>query len=239
MHINVTDGTQEVIIRQGEAPKAIDPKPPVITNITGTLPSVLEYLTKRVNTGQFEQSKCAILVNREALTIQLVINEDDTYKRGTVTGKLEQFPKFKEFGINANKKWSPSELGKFIKMNRSFFESKEVAMKLTTTLMNFTATINQKIECAASEKGDKTDNFNQVVNSNLPEGFKVKMSVFKGYETFVFDVETIAEPNGKEIYFTLISPAANDVLEETRDNAINEQLDKIKEVSPNIVIIEQ
>jgi hypothetical protein len=83
--VNLPEGatTVEVTIREGSAPKAIDPKPPVKTNITGTLGAVVEYLAKRVTIGQFAQERAHLLVNREDVTLTLVINEDDEYQRGS------------------------------------------------------------------------------------------------------------------------------------------------------------
>lgn len=230
----------ELIIREGQAPQPINPKPPVKTDITGTLGTVAEYLSKRVNSGQFDEKECHIIVDREALSIKLIVNEFDEYKRGTVVGKLEAYGKFKEFGINTDKAWSPKELARVIKMNRSFFESKEEAMKLTTVLNNFTATVNQKVEKMATEKGDTTDNFSQVVNSNLPESFFITMPIFKGSKKETFEVETVvAKIDGREVSFTLISPGANDTLEKIRDKAIDDELVKITSISKDIVIVER
>jgi hypothetical protein len=177
-------------------------------------------------------------VNREAIKLSLIINEDDEYGRGQVDGTLEAHPKFIEFGINTGKVWTPTELGVFFKMNRSFFPDKTINMKLVTDLMNFTATVNNNIERSAKENGDRTDHFAQVVNSNLPKSFVLNVPIFKGMNAETLEVETFAKINGREVSFTLLSPGANQTLEEIRDTAIDEQLEQIKEIAPNIAIIE-
>lgn len=231
----------EVVIREGDAAKVLDPKPPVKTNIEGVLNAPFEYLSKRLNAEpvQFDQKRCHVLVDREHLSIKLIINDHDEYTRGFVQGRLEQNAKFLEFGINTGKVWTPTELGLFIKMNRSFFTDKAAAMSLTTELMNFKATVDAKLERSLQETGSKTDNFSQVVNSNIPASFKINIQIFKGHPVEELEVETFAQIDGRNVAFILISPGANDSLEATRDRAIDYEIEAIKELAPDIAIIEQ
>lgn len=228
----------EVVIREGVAPKLLEPKPPVKIDLNGTIGSVVEFLSKRLETRQFEQSDCHILVNREKVSITLVINEENEYRRGTVVGQLSYNPKFVEFGINRAKTWTPTELGMFVKMNRAFFADRKTNMELVTTLMNFTATVNNKIERSVAENGNRNDNFAQVVNSNLPASFTIQMPIFKGMPAEIIEVETFAQVNGREVAFILLSPGAQATLEELRDKVIDEELGKIRELAPSIAIIE-
>ena len=241
MIVNLAPGMEkaEVIIREGEAIKQLEPKAPVRTDLHGVIGVVQEYLAKRVATGQFTQERSHIIVNRENITIELVINEDDEYKRGTVCAKLELYPKFKEFGINTNKIWSPEELGMFFKMNRAFFADKNENMKLVTALMNYEGMVNQQVKQGCDAKGNRTDNFSQVVQSNLPESFKLRIPIFKGRPAEDLEVETFASVNGRDIRFILLSPGAEETLESIRDATIDEELDAIKEIAPNIAIIEE
>lgn len=228
----------EVILREGAAIKELEPKAPIKTKLSGVIGAPVEYLTKRVATGQFTEERSHVIVNREDIKLSLVINEDDEYNRGQVDGTLEFHPKFLEFGINTGKVWTPTELGMFFKMNRAFFPDRSTNMKLVSELMNFSATVNNKIERAVKENGDRTDNFAQVVNSNLPESFTLKVPIFKGMEAETLEVETFAQINGREVAFTLLSPGANQTLEDVRDRAIDDQLVQIKEIAPKIAIIQ-
>lgn len=240
IQVNLAPGMSkaELIIREGEAPAPLDPKAPIKTNITGVIGAVAEYLEKRIDTGQFEPEDCHILVNRDKVEITLITNESDEYRRGQVIGKLAYNPKFIEFGINSGKIWTPTELGMFIKMNRAFFPDRKVNMDLVTSLMNFTADVNNKIERAIRENGNRTDNFAQVVNSNLPESFIIRMPLFKGIQPETIEVETFAQVNGRDVAFILISPGAQVILEDLRDRVIDEQLSRIREIAPEIAIIE-
>ena len=57
LQINFAPGMAkaELVLREGVAPKELDPKAPVKTKLNGVIGAVVEYLTKRINTGQFAQ----------------------------------------------------------------------------------------------------------------------------------------------------------------------------------------
>ena len=238
ININATENNGkpvEVILREGKAAPELEPKAPVKTNLSGTIGTVVEYLTKRINAEQFLQKDCHIIVDREKVSIELVINEADEYKRGNIKGELAFNPSFLKFGINdPSTTWQPAELGLFCKMNRAFFADPKENMTLVTTLMNFKADVNVKMERSLAENGNRTDNFAQVVNSNLPG----EIAIFKGMPAEKLEVETFANVDGRDVSFILLSPGANQTLEDLRNKVIDEQLDKIKEIAPEIAIIE-
>jgi hypothetical protein len=241
LQVNFAPGTAygELTIREGEAPKLLDPKPPVKSNLKGVIGAVSEYLAKRVMTGQFKQERSHLLVNREEIKMTLVVNENDEYQSDTIEGKLEFHPAFVAFGINADKVWTPTELGMFIKMHRAFFPDRTANMSLVTELMNFTAQVQNKIDRSVKENGDRTDNFAQVVNSNLPASFTLRIPIFKGMDAETLEVETFAKINGREVAFALLSPGAQETLETLRDEVIDKELDKVRVIAPDIAIIEQ
>ena len=236
MIFNIAPGMNEVIIREGAAPKVLDPKAPVKMNVNGTINAPYEYLTKRIDC--IKQKDCHIIVNREKITIELVVNESDEYTRGTIAGTLQFHPKFEEFGINAGKVWSPFDFAMFCKMNRAFFADKNANMSLVSACKNFTAKVNNQIERAIQENGNRTDNFVQVVNSNLPESFTLSIPIFKGGKKEDLVVETFAKIDGRNVAFVLLSPGAEETLEDLRDKAIDEQLNAIKAIAPDIAIFE-
>lgn len=240
--VNAAEGasTIEVILREGVAAKAIDPKPPVKINLSGVIGAPAEFLAKRLDQeDQINQKRCHVIVNREDISITLITSENDEYNRGNIKGTLSMHPKFVEFGINESKIWTPTELGMFFKMNRAFFPDKSENMRLVTELMNFTATVNNSIEKSAKENGDRTDKFAQTVNSNLPKAFVLNIPIFKGSSSETLEVETFAQVNGREIAFILISPSANQVMEDIRDKVIDEQIAAIRSLAPDIAIIEE
>lgn len=231
------EGAKEIVIREGEAPKLLDPKPPIKTDIAGTIGAPVAFLEKRV--GELEQHRCNVIVNREKVSILLTINEDNAYLVGEVCGKLQFHPKFVAFGINSGKLWQPTELGLFMKMNRSFFADKKANMELVTKFMNFKANVNQQVERSTKQNGGFTDNFGQIVESNMPESFKLTIPLFKGMPAEELEVETFASIDGRDVQISLISAGAECTLESIRDSVIDEQLEKIREIAPEIVIIEE
>lgn len=242
-NINLAPGQEHLSLTltqlEGKAPEKLGEKAPIKCDIKGTIGAVKEYLEKRISAGQFEQKDCHILVNRDKATIHLVFNEKDAYNRGEVLGTLVVNPKFIEFGINdGDTKWTPMSLGLFFKMNRPYFISKEENMKLVSTLMHFTATVNSSIDSFIGQNGDRAEAFSQAVNSNIPASFKLKLPILKGGPAWEIEVETFAHISGKDVQFILISPDAADLLEDAKLNAIDTELKAIREIAPEIAIIE-
>ncbi len=217
----------QIILREGQAAKVLDEKEPVKIDIDGTIDAVAEFLGKRmedINTG-----KAHIIVNRQNVSITLVINEDDPLKRGKVVGRLQYDERFLSFGINkAEALWQPMTLAMHMKMNRSFFPNADENRSYVTTLMNYRATIEQNVDKFANERGDRRDNFEQIVNSNLPAAFHLCIPIFKGRPKENIEVETFAQVNGRDVSFVLLSPGANDTLEAVRDSEIDAQLNAIR-----------
>lgn len=225
----------EVVLREGKAPVALDPKEPIPVDITGTIDSPLRWLEKRVDL--IDQKQANITVNRDDMKISLVDKETDYYNNG-ITGVLQPSKEMVEFGINTEKKWDPIKLSQFFKMHRAFFKDKSENMLLVSTLKNFKAKVNQDIERSKEENGSKVDNYSQVVDSNLPKSFKLNILLFKGFSCEEIEVEIYADVDGRDVSLSLVSAGANEAIEEYKNNVINEQLEAIKIVAPDIVIIE-
>lgn len=239
-NITLPEGCKEVIIREGSAEQILNPKAPLKLNIHGTINSVWEFIKKRLaDKDQINILRTMIVIDREDVSITLITNENDEYQRGIIEGSLQKHPKFVEFGINEPTRWSPNELGLFLKMNRAYFESKEANMKLVTSLRDFTGNINAIIEKQRLANGSFKDNCSAVVSSNLPESFMVNIPIFKGQTPQSIEVEFESASNGSEIILQLVSPGACQTFEEIRDKAIDEQINAIQLLAPGIAIIEK
>lgn len=225
----------EVVLREGQAPVALDPKEPCPVDITGIIDSPLRWLEKRVEL--IDQKQANITVSRDEMKISLVDRETDYYNNGIV-GILRPSKEMNEFGINSGKKWEPVKLSQFFKMHRAFFKDKSENMTLVSTLKNFKAKVNQDIERSKEENGSKVDNYSQVVDSNLPKSFKLNIPLFKGFACEEIEVEIYADVDGRDVSLSLVSAGANEAIEEYKNKVIDEQLDAIRQVAPDIVIIE-
>lgn len=225
----------EVVLREGEAPVALDPKEPERVVINGTIDAPIRWLEKRVEL--INQKATNIIVNRDKMRMALTIDETSYYQT-EINGILQASKEMQEFGINVEKKWEPIKLSKFIKMHRAFFTDKSQNMMLVSTLKNFKAKVNQDIERSKEENGSKVDNYSQVVDSNLPKSFKLNIPLFKGFACEEIEVEIYADVDGRDVSLSLVSAGANEAIEECKNKVIDVQLDAIRQIAPNIVIVE-
>ena len=235
--VNLPQGQNTLTLMQGNAPKQLDQLAPVKMKVAGIIEAPLEFLRKRV--GDIDQHKAHIFVNRDELAILLVFNEDDAYTRGEVGGKLRLSKVFEKFGINSDKQWEPETLGQFLKLNRTYFVSRDENMKVVNALKTFDAKVNQIVQRETKENGNKAFTFRQAVDSNIPESFKLCLPVISGQAPMEIDVETYANIDGSSVSISLQSPGANDIIEEIRNGYIDGIVRDLRDVAPEIVIIEQ
>ena len=213
MQVNFAPGVTEATLRVIELHE--ENELPVLepdkVELAGTIGSVHEFLLKRISEKeQINQKRCYILVDREKMTLKLVTNETDSRNKATVRGELKYYPKFAQYN-----------------------------MELVTVLKNFKASIDSKVENSRQDNGSRTDNYSQVVNSNLPASFNLIVPIFKGRPAEEIEVEIIADVDGRNIRLSLCSPGAEVIVEEERNKAIDEQLLLIRKLAPDIAIIEQ
>ena len=225
----------EVVLREGEAPVVLDPKEPERVVISGTIDTPFRWLEKRIEL--INQKASNIIVNRDVRGIALTVDETNYYQ-SDIRGELKTSKEMMEFGINTEKKWEPIKLSKFLKMHRAFFTDKSQNMMLVSTLKNFKAKVNQDIERSKEENGSKVDNYSQVVDSNLPKSFKLNIPLFKGFACEEIEVEIYADVDGRDVSLSLVSAGANEAIEEYKNKVIDEQLEQIRQIAPDIVIIE-
>lgn len=225
----------EVVLREGDAPEALNPKEPERVVINGTIDAPFRWLEKRVEL--INQKATNIIVNRDKMGIALTIDETNYYQT-EINGILQASKEMQEFGINIEKKWEPIKLSQFFKMHRAFFKDKSENMSLVSTLKNFKAKVNQDIERSKEENGNRTDNYSQVVDSNLPKSFKLNIPLFKGFSCEEIEVEIYADVDGRDVSLSLVSAGANEAIEEYKNKVIDEQLDAIRKIATDIVIIE-
>ena len=225
----------EVVLREGEAPELLEIKEPERVVISGTIDTPFRWLEKRIEL--INQKASNIIVNRDVMGIALTVDETNYYQ-SDIRGELKTSKEMMEFGINTEKKWEPIKLSKFIKMHRAFFTDKSQNMMLVSTLKNFKAKVNQDIERSKEENGSKVDNYSQVVDSNLPKSFKLNIPLFKGFACEEIEVEIYADVDGRDVSLSLVSAGANEAIEEYKNKVIDEQLEQIRQIAPDIVIIE-
>lgn len=229
--LNVTANGNEITILEGKAPEIFNPEK---IEINGILDSPFRFLEKRVS--EIEQKKCIIIVDRDRMSITLIVDEKSHFS-DSISGKMELHPDFVKFGINAGKYRTAFEMAEFIKMNKAFFANRSEAADLVVQLRKFKAKVDKQVEAEFNpNKGDKKAVLQQAVDTNLPPTFKVNIPIFKGTPKRELELETYFNPD--DLTCTLVCAEVNEIIQDYKDASIDEQLDAIKEVAPDIVIIE-
>lgn len=220
----------ELIIREGRATKAYEPRP---VKLTGTITTPFNWLQKKL--PAIIVLVATIIFDKAAGFITLFVNERDP-NFDEITGKIEFHPDFIKFGINSGEQHNPHELAEMIKMWRSCFKSKEVAMKLVKDLRSFKAKVDKDLEAFKDDRANYNLKKSQVVQTNIPESFILVVPVFKGQPKESIEVEINIDAD--KLTCSLISPAANDYIAEFKDKIIDKQIKKIQELCPELAIIE-
>jgi hypothetical protein len=235
VNVEVTADNNEVVVRQGDALKLREPER---VNIAGTISSVSRFLENRYGNEGVEGPKSYIEVDREVGKILLNCDENNFYG-AVVIGSLEVSPEFKNWNINTGKEYDAKELAEFIKMNRSAFESKQEAMKLASELSNLKVKTDKELEKADNNRGEMRFAISQkVIEMNIPNEITLCLPLFKGEQKETFKVEIYVNPSTFDVQ--LVSPDAKERIDDSINQIIDAEIDKIKEITNNeIVIIEK
>jgi hypothetical protein len=229
LNLNITGDQKELVVRTG---MALPLQEPVVIEIDGQINSVLKYLEKRVS--KIDEKQCFIEVDKDDYFIQLYLDEKNFYA-DSVRGKIQLSKIFKDFGINSEKTWTPFELADFIRMHKTYFEKPNDAANLVKQLRNFELKVNNEINQSGDKRGNQKMIQAQAVESNLPKSFKVKIPVFKGIEKETLPIEV--DIDATSFNCRLVSPEAKEIEQNTSEGIIDEQIQKITELCPDIVII--
>ncbi len=234
IQITVENGVKELVIREGFAVKIPEIK---TVEISGNIDSPLKYLEKCALSLDLLAS--VIIVNREGLILTLITDYHNELGKGAyIIGKLSKTKEFESFGINLGKNWVSRELGQFVKMNRTCFESKDIANELAAKLNDFKAKVDKELEHNDNNRGNVRMLKDQKIREcNIPEKFDLCIPPFKGAKKATFEVEIYI--NADDLTITLVSPDATDIIAQIRDESIDIILDQIKLLCPTLVIIEQ
>lgn len=229
----VKNGINDFTFRTGEA---LEQKEPVRVDISGTIDAPKRWLEKRLPLSTIDPKTCHVIVNREQLSITLNCDENYPYVT-TIKGQLEMSEQFEKFGINKYEYVTPIQMAELIKMNRSFFENRQVAMNLVTQLRGFKAKVEKDLENTDDTRGNRKQMINQVVDSNIPDSFTIVIPVFKGQKANEIECEVYINP--EDLTCTLVSPSAEDIIQDTRNYLIDDVLKEIQGLCSDIPIIEQ
>lgn len=225
-------GITEVVIREG---KALELSNPIPVSIKGAIDAPSRFVEKRQ--GLFKPTESHTLVDRQNKFIKLIVNETDPLYRATISGQIEISKDFEALGINAGKQYKPQELSKKLKMLKSYFPDIVEYSKIVQALKNLNAKVSKDMQDLNDERGNTTKSMVQVVESNCPENFTMKLPLFKGnYENVEIEIEILLEVVSSEIYCYLESVDAQMTMDQLSSALIDEEIEKIKEFTTIIEI---
>lgn len=232
-----SENEKTLVIRHDKATQVLPLRERLLFAAAGVIDSPLRYLQKRVDL--IDQLATTILIDRDKMTIELHSNEID-YFGDKVAGKLTVHPDFTRFHINdPDFETTPKKLGDFLRMNRSVFVNKATCLNLVNTLKSFEAKVAAVVEANSANNGNRKQLYEQTVESNIPDKFEITLGLFKGQPAKKIEVEIILEVDGSQITCRLESPEAQQFMDEVKNQAIDDQIEKIKEVAPKVLIIEK
>ena len=238
--VEVQDGTKVLELLRGEA------TPQVLWNPFSekglSIGAVQEYLAKSGATEE-EIKNSYVLYSYENLFLRLVFSNRGRYAGGDAhgdqfSGELKIHPDLEAWGINKAKGYSNMSLSDHIKMNRHYFEDKDVAMKLVAELRNIKVKVDKDAEHADNRRGDvRILAAQRIIESNIPAEFKIKLPVFVGEHPRVFNVEV--EINPHDFGCTLISPDLKEIIDLHSREIIDAELKAIRELYPQLRIYQK
>lgn len=218
----------------------------------GTIETPRRFLEKKGHLINID--KCSLNVNREKGVIELFINDTGSrkaydpyeelpydYTGGKVTGEISCTNEFDDLHINDGSLISPVKLAKFFRLNRHLFPDKEELGVLIAKLKNVEAKVSgdYRKECETHGTISKTDFYSMNVAHNLPESFTMNFAIFKGSPKENYEIEIDADIVDGQIMIALISPTVNSEKNTQIDKLINEELEKIAALCPELLIIEE
>lgn len=230
--ISLPEGTRELVIREGEA---LEVQPPRQVQVEGTIDAPLRYLKNRIailiETSMVVESH--LTVDKERGTILLTINENSPYWDG-ITGKICEHPDITEFQLINEKYRSPEETAVFLRLRKHLFANQSEYMDVFTALRTFTAKVNQEIAAIKDDSGNFEAKKKQVVEHNIPKGFKINVPLFKGVDPVVIEVEFLVDRN---LNVAMLSTDLMQKLDEFRAKAVEDVVKEIEMVAPDLLIM--
>ena len=217
---------KEVVIREGVAAEIQNPKP---LRIIGNINAPSLFIEKRRDTACYDKDTSHAMVSVTNGTIKLVVNESYPDSNIEVKGVIKIGKLFTDLGINTEKQYSPLELANKLKLLRSYFKDRSEHMKVIASLRNLKAKVNQELNRDDDRKGNVKVDFNQTVQSNVPDDFQINLPLIEGDIASNISVSIILEANSShDINCYLESIDAAELIDASRSNMVMNEVVKIE-----------
>jgi len=222
------DGKIELVIRNGEAEKFLDPIKPIEKIelvITGSIGTISEFLKKRHHL--FNPENCRVLIEQNCMTFFGNECQDNNELSTFVGSKLKISKDLEKLELNSEIEFTPKELAAFLRKRKNLFSDPEQFRSIWGALTQFEGVINKKVESQDNKSGNYRESVQQEVVHNIPKVFQLSMRLFENAPKIKFEVEIDISQNLK---CSLMSFDVDENIEEQRDALINNELQQeIKE----------
>jgi hypothetical protein len=222
LKITVTDGTEELVVRTGQA-SIIDP--PVKVMLAGKInaPATFYLARKTVIEKDSGELNAHLKVIRRAYQIQLVLDEKEL-KGTTVTGQLKVNPDLEAFGVNGNRQFGQKEFTKLLRQNRRFFNDRGQYDKILADLSKFNYSQQKNGVNEDDQRGNSKALLEKKLTHNLQMDFVLNIPLFEGTDAVKFKVELIVDTETPQTAFWLESVDLIELLESVSNELIEKQL---------------
>jgi len=229
-NVNVTvasdkDGISQLIIREG---KAVEWREDLVISEKGDIETVKNYIAGRTfddkdNRQAIDKKRSLIVIDKDNLSITLQVNPQDYYGP-KVSGHLVKTNELLQFKINDAFEFNREQLVKLIKFNKRFFTNAAKHDTILRAYQSLQLKANTQLKDASDNRGGQNFQYEkQIDRTNIPVGFSLEMSIYKGQPKVKFDVEICFESTEHNVKFWLESAELAELLEVKRDEIFAEQ----------------
>lgn len=186
VNVSVNPGVGELIVRQGEAPKIVEPRAYTASGLIG---APYDFYKSRIaiNPLHFDKSKAVVEVDRS--NMKMHFRADPNSPLGDViTGTLFANEDLKEFKIGTNENWRTGDLALFLNRKRMYFKDLEKGRALIASLRSVKVSTKGEIETSNDQRGNTKNLVQQSVETEIPLAFVLEMPIFQGGEKVSFEV---------------------------------------------------
>lgn len=181
-----------LVIRYDEALKVYDP---VAVKLEGVITTPSEYVTKR---GDLVDSlKSNVVFSRDALTIELTVNETDKFKT-VIKGSLQDSPFLNSLRLNSESPFQIKELRALLKKSKIHFRDPDRYKALIIQMENYRSTVQTSYEQfnnkETKEKGASIKKKISETSENFNFDFVLKTPIFVGGEPVEMPITVSIEP---------------------------------------------
>lgn len=230
ININTADGTQELIIRHGDA-LPVEPKQK--GTFTGCIESVFEWMEKR--RLKFDQSTSSVSYDQDEGGIYFIENIDDP-RTHRVNGIVQINPELEKFKINSGQYEDPEKLANRLRLLGHHFPDREKFLDMISKLKSLEAKVELEINSKNDDRGNIKQLRDQIAKTNIPKDFEILLPLVKGGKPRYLKVELFLNESLK---ISLFSWDLNELIDGVKSDAIQKELEAIRKNFPGVPVLQK